>query len=1689
MRKVVKIAVWIIASILLLVITAALCLNSQWGQSFVRGKAEKFLAGKLKTEVRIGYLGVGFPKFIVIKNVLFKDQAKDTLLSADELKIDINMIALLRKNVDVQHIVLAGVYSHIYRNQQDTDYNFTYILQAFTSSKPKVEAKPKDTTSKPLNIDLGKVSLSNIRLRFDDFAGGMRLAVNLDRLDLGMKKLDLDKMSFHVKNLSVAGLQTEFSQDTSYLPLRPHKPGNADVQLVADNVDLNNVKFKYADKVSQLMFALNVGELNLQLNKFGLATSEVDVKKLTIGNTDMTLLFGRKMKPPISADSNIKKDNTSSWNIVAREVIFNGVNFKMDDESVQKLPKGIDYAHLNLSGIMLNLKHAKYNPDSLSGELQNLAVTEQSGVQVKEMRTEFRYNNRGAILNKLYLETSKSVIQDHLEVHYPSIDSLKSRLSSLQLNVDLQKSKVAVSDVLLFVPELEKQKMFKENKNGQLIIETKFAGFLNDLKISRFYAAGLNNTVVLLNGWVKGLPKPDEISYALNIVKLESSARDLSTFVPDSVLAAIRVPDKFLISGPVSGTIRDYTTNINITTTDGLAYVRGTLAMSPGKGHEKYDLVLSTAQLNIGHILRRDSLMGPASVRFVVKGTGLDPQLMNAVVDGNIVSAMVNGYRYHGIELFGKVAGKKGDLDLQSADANAHVQLKGHADFSGKYPAVEADIRVDSIDLQALKLYKTEFRASGTIHADFPELNPDYPRGKLISWQPIVTTNGKRYYLDSLYVISRPSADSGQNIRADLGVLTASITGKMPLTKVGTVIQEHINRHYALATNDSINKKELQLAAQPKSDVLLKKSPSLPLKASVPLDYDLHISANIMDKPMLRSILPGLTSFDSIHVGATITPRILNVDITAPDVVYSGTTVENAVVKVRGTDSAFTYQITAGKISQSKFALWLADIHGSVSQHTITTAINVSDESGKKRFALGATMESRGDSQVLHLGPGLKLDYNDWSVDPANRIVLGNGGFYARNFEIGYSGQTIRANSAESRMGAPLKIDIGNFSLSNLTRTVSSGDTLLAGGVLGGIVNIDQFQPTLKVKSDVEILDLSILGDTLGNLQLQVNNLRDNVLDTKAKLNGHNNDIALSGAYYQKATDGNDFKLNVDVNALAVRSFETIAQSQIRNSSGYLRGKLAIEGTISAPQITGELRTDNLITTVSQLNATFKMPAEKIEFTKGHISFSKFAIRDNADNVATVDGSINYTSISDMEMDLKLRATKWQALHSSVNDNKVFYGDVVLTTNLSIKGNPMGPMIDGDLKILKGTKFTFVNPESNIGVESRKGIVAFVNMKDTGKRNILAPRTQKQTKGKAAAGAEFNVNITIDKAAEFSLIIDKASGDFLSVKGDANLNVAMRPNGTVALTGSYALTDGAYLLNYNFVKRKFKIADGSTITFAGDPVKGTMLDITAVYEAQVAPYDLVQREIADPAQLNFFKQRLPFNVDLAMHGPILTPKLTFDIKLAEGKMYKLTEDQIDLVQGKLSQVRTDISELNKQVFAILILNRFVSDDPFKSGASSSLSFTALQSVSTFIGEQLNAAAGKLVKGVDFSVDLATTEDYTTGDLRQRTDLNLAASKQLLNDRLKLTLGNNFELDGPQTNTGTQSGYVPSNLAADYLLSADGKYTMRAYRRAYDEGVLQGFVTETGLNFILSFDYNKIKRAIKPRKNKPDSTRY
>jgi hypothetical protein len=77
---------------------------------------------------------------------------------------------------------------------------------------------------------------------------------------------------------------------------------------------------------------------------------------------------------------------------------------------------------------------------------------------------------------------------------------------------------------------------------------------------------------------------------------------------------------------------------------------------------------------------------------------------------------------------------------------------------------------------------------------------------------------------------------------------------------------------------------------------------------------------------------------------------------------------------------------------------------------------------------------------------------------------------------------------------------------------------------------------------------------------------------------------------------------------------------------------------------------------------------------------------------------------------------------------------------------------------------------------------------------------------------------------------------------------------------------GSYEMTVSFLKRKFDIQKGSTITWTGEPTTAN-LDITAVYKTEAAPIDLVEQQSAENRLLlNQFKQRIPFNTLLKMKG-------------------------------------------------------------------------------------------------------------------------------------------------------------------------------------------------------------------------------
>ncbi|MES2479989.1 MAG: translocation/assembly module TamB domain-containing protein [Bacteroidota bacterium] len=1670
MRKLFKIIKYLIGSILLLLAIAVLFLISPPGKRFVRNKALVFLRGKLKTEVQIGSVEYTFPKMIGLKNVLFKDQQHDTLLSLEVLRVDIDLLKLLNNRVSVNQLILTNAYANIHRNRIDSDFNFSYIIQAF-ASKDTVK-KTKDTSASPFVFDVGKVRLENIRFTFNDERGGIQLAVGFKGLKIKMKELDPTKMIFRFKSIALEGFSSSLIQDFSLL-VSNDTSAPKPISIAADEIDLKEIDFKYASKLTQFLFDIKLRHLLVHPQKLDLTKQIITLNDLLLDTTDAKITIGKQSIVPEKAEEIVDSIDQQNWTIAVGKISLGQVNFIMDNFNYPLIKEAVDYNHLNITSLDFEAKKVAYSAESISGDVQKLSLSERSGLSLKELRTKFYYSDNGAYLRNLYLRTSNSVLQDNLEISYPSIASLKDSIQQLRVKVNLDKTVVGIKDVLLFAPQLRIQEMFRKNAEALVEMDAHFVGSLDSLNVQRIHLRAFSQTEIDLKGTLLGLPDTNKIKYDFTINKLVSSRNDLIPFLPLSLQEKIRIPDAFSIAGMLKGTLIEYQPNLQIQSSDGNAQIKGFLQMSNGKGREKYDLAISTQKLNIGRIIKKDTLLGPITAQLKVKGSSFDLDKMTADINGSVESALLKGYAYRDIFFDGKMDLKQGDLNLVSKDPNAELRLIAHADLRQKKPSFWADLVLENIDFMALKLSEKEMRIKTVLRADILDLNPDYPDGLITAKKSIVSTAAKQYTLDSISISSKPRADSGQMMVLDADFIQATMSGRIPLTQIPAAVQEHINRHYKLAAIlDSTKKTKEPIAF---SDTI----------KPIEQRYNLNLLASVHKSPFLETLLPELNGLDTIKLKASVDESTLDLKIDAPQVNYGTQTVQGFSLVVLERDSGLNYNAIVHKYQQGKIQLNQASIEGVVDANLITANVQSEDEKGKKRFEIGASLQKENEQQVLSLREGLMLNYTNWTVAQPNKIVFASQGFYVQNLNLSGNEATINVNSKEPVLNTPITATIKNFLISDIMQMIS-GDTLFANGVLSGTAEVKQTKTSVLVDADFTISDFSMQNDTIGNITLKATNANNQTIKAELNINGQGNDVLVKGDYYTVVQDGNNFNFDVFLKALNLKTFEGLAQNQIRNSSGFLRGTLNVKGTVDAPKVTGSISTDNLRTRVAQLNAEFKMPQEKVILDESGIHFKQFKILDSSGQAATIDGDILTKNYRDIKLDLNVNAKNWRAMSSAKSDNKLFFGDLLLTTKLSVNGNLRKPDINGSLNILKGTKLTLVLPDRGVELEDQSGVVVFVdkNSKDTNKTQVL---NDTLTIAKIAPGSEVNVNITTAEEAEFNVIIDQSTGDFLSVRGKAALNTAIDPGGSFTLNGLYELSDGSYELNYNLIKRKFKIRKGSTIVFAGDPLLAEM-NVTAVYQANVAPYDLVERQVPDAAQLVYYRQALPFNVKLMMNGPLMLPQLSFDIELPENNTYRISSEAVQLVQAKLSQLRTDTSELNKQVFALLILKRFITDDPFSSGAGTSTSFTAKQSVSRFLGEQLNQVANQLIRGFDLSVDLSSTEDYTTGERRERTDLSVAASKRLFNDRLKVTIGNNFELEGPQSGNNENSSVIPGNLAVDYNLSADGRYMLRAYRQNEDQGVIQGFVTKTGLNFIVSYDYNKFrnlflsKRAKEQRRN-------
>ncbi|WP_426486225.1 translocation/assembly module TamB domain-containing protein [Flavobacterium sp. 2] len=1643
LKKTLRVLLWCMTSIVALLLLLIILIQVPSVQNFVKDKAVSYLHKKIKTKVSLDHISIKFPKDVVLEGFYFEDQKKDTLLAGKRLELDVDLFKLVSSELEINSVSLENMTANISRNK-DGVFNFDYIIKAFESKEPKVE----DPNAKPFKISVVKVNLDNIKFNFKDDFSKNDIRVKLTHFDTKFKEFDLDKMNFDIPNIDLDGLKLVLNQDVvekiaevsvktvDTISKRP------DFKLKLGKISLSKIDVAYDNKDSKLDSGIKLGNLNLSFNEIDLNKQLLDFDTFELKNLSGNLRLGAKDKQIDAPDLDTTAIRQAGWKAKLNKVDIENVAFKFDDMQSKPIAKGLDYSHLDLNKFNFQAEKLYYANDTISGNIKSLAVNEKSGLNIQALKTDFFYGPKNAYLNNLYLKTPQTLLQDKIKVEYKSLKALQKDLVNLSIEANVKNSKIGFKDILLFAPDLRNTNPFKTNPNAVLAINTRLSGKVKDLDIPLFEMSGIGTTKVSLSGKIKGLPDAQKAYYDLNIKKLSSTSKDIYTFVPKGTIPTnIQIPQQLSLQGKFKGSVQNFKTNLALNSSFGNAKVDA-LFDQRIKKREKYDATVYLLDFNLGRLIKNDSI-GKITLKAKVKGTGLDPKTANAVVDGLVQKAVFNKYTYKNLALKGNI--ENGSFAVKSGmkDPNLNFDLVASGNTKEKYPAIKLKLNLDIADLEKLNLHAGPMKLRGNVDADIANSNPDFLNGKVFLSNIQILQDKEPIVLDSVRVIAF-SDNTRNNIKISSQFLKAEVDGKYKLTTLTSAIKKSLSKYIDLK-NPKVNGE---------SD-----------------EQRLAFTLTVDNDPILFKLIPKLTGLEPIKITGKYNNVTDSLEIkgTIPRIVYADNTIADGKINIEAKENALEYAISVATIESGSLKIPFTSLSGKAENNILDYALEIKDAKDKQQYFVGGEFKAEDSKNIFKIdAENFVLNYDKWKIDPENAIEFGKNQLYINKFFLENDENELKIQSQGTQNNAPIQVDFVNFKIETIMNIVKK-DKLLMQGLINGNAVVENVMTKPTFTSDLKIDDFTFKGDKVGDLEIKVDNKTANILTANVQLSDEGNDVNLSGDY---VIDAGTFDFDVAINKLNIKSIQGFSMDNISEGTGYLSGNFKIQGTTDAPKINGELNFNDSAFRVTQLNSYFKIDQEKIAFDNGIITFDKFTLHDENDNELSVDGTIQSPDFKKYNFGLTIVADDFRAIHSKAPDNDLFYGDLFLDTKLNVKGTLENPVIGGNIKVNKETKFTVVLPQSDPSIADREGIVEFVDEDNQYLRQTA--EMEKKLNQSELIGMDVSVDISIDKEAELTLIIDKGNGDYLNLKGEAQLTGGIDPSGKTTLTGKYEFTDGAYEMNFNMIRRKFNIQKGSSITWNGEPTMAS-LNITAIYKVETAPIDLLGNQLGDKTQAekNTYKQKIPFETHLKMNGELLKPEITFDIVLPEGN-YGVSSNIVELSRTKLEQLRQEPAEMNKQVFALLLLNRFIGENPFasESGGTSAESL-ARQSVSKILSQQLNDFAGELISGVQLEFDLESTEDYTTGTMENRTDLNVGVSKKLLDDRLKVTVGSSFAVEG-QERANEQSTNIAGDVALDYQLTKDGRYMLRAYRKNEYQVAVEGQVIETGIAFIITMSYNKFR---------------
>ncbi len=1608
---------WGFLSIVVLLVLVSVAINLPPVQRFAANKAAAWFSDTTGGKLRIDGFELRIPYFIALSGIELDTPDDEPLAKLQKLELQLAWRGLLQQKVLVERLQVDGLTAHVHSDPNGR-WNYDFILEAFAANEET--PSPADTNSSGgWDVALHKLLLSDIDLGYynaesrDSFALAFSsLQVRMDHMSLLDQIYEVDEINWRdghlhaqlgptaVADTAAEARTVERTQAESSMPT-----------LFVRTLKLSKQQFTYLDLGDGSRYSGSLASLDLAMETLDLEAMDFGIASLVVDALALEILL------PESAEEEVETPFDGE--------IFAPLNLQAKNIDIANSDIVVSSFDLlgeinTLSNIQaLNLKASKLSSDSSSYALQLDHAELRYGAlpKITRLSAGLSINRERAALNNLRLEMGSSRVSGGLALSYPGLGSMVNDLAFNSAQLSLEPVQLHPNDMEAIMRFIQPDSALPPLPAHPVLVALQVSGNQQNLDFRKVEFSTGRSSIKLI-GKSKG-PSLTEHRFDLSSLKAAVYMDDVHTYLPDSLdMELLPAYVSFAGKGKAGPQLSQLQGTL-------MALGYGEIELSATTGgweSKRYDLqahAMST-YLDLHKVLGGDTVYTCFELDVDLQHLSADSMTGTAHLD--IPEFRSDAIVLNNVIVSDSIDGLNHLLHASVRDSAAIFNMRATA-FLGDDMRAELFANLDGVDLEYMGLTEKDFRIQSTISAQYAEAD-SVQSGTLHIGPTLVIREGERNDVNTLTMGFFLGADStGLEVQSDLIELyTASNMG----------IDDIIAHSKAIFKQDAPELEEQ--------------------------DGYWNLDFKSGDAELLSDLfLPSLERFDPARVKLRYrsSDRHLDAQLNLPYIKYGGMVLDSVALGLRGDMGS-----TIGSFGFRQFAydtLEIDHLRLLLSPDSIGTrlALYIGDPGEEAPYRLGVNLHYErslepGEWQ-LRPDQGIYLNAKSWDVDSDALMRFRDEGMAIESLNLQRKQQRLRFNKEVGE--ETLHISAQRFDLGSLAG-IFSKDEALFGGILNAGLDLNS-DGTFTGDGIIENLEFG--GTDLGQFDFAGNALKPDVYSLSANMNGGIVDFIVKGKI-DASTEGSPvLDLDASLEKLDAAGLATLVPSLIERATGNIRGNMKVTGASDAPLLNGAFNFNNIEMRLKGSAGSYALKKEKIRIEPGAFVFPSFSVADSAGNKLVIDGKVLHTNFDNLQYDLRIRSDRFTLIDIRPGANELFHGRLVVGTDIRIEGSQALPKVRSNIALKRGSEMVFLVPESSYQEFGTDGLLEWVQFDYEPGTDIMTKTKSGSESAQISFGSAIDLSGTldIDKETRMRIIIDPLAGDFLEIAGGGKLALGYDRAGRINLSGTYTVSEGTYQMTfYNIVKRVFKLEPGSRITWNGDPMNAD-LRLTALYPTRASALGLMSSANSGAASEGL-RRMLDWEVVMNIEGELESPEIGFDLRLSQNSRGSMA----GAIDSRLMQLRENESELNKQVFALMVFNTFISEGGSGTGGSDAMANQARNSASQMLSQQLNNLSDQLVKGVELNFDL---QSYGSEGATE-TDLSVDLSKTLFDDRVVVRVGSTVALE--QNNPmADQSQQLMTNFIVEYKITEDGRYRLKAFRKTDVEDILVGRITRTGVGVL------------------------